>query len=110
MAGGSDKLLATVQSAKLQAQLSAQQIPVRISADAGAFLCEETLYVLETMKMKYASIKMVVFVHLPPYGSNLSYGNEVRSCDNELLYEFADLLLNNVKNLSQENQLKSEQL
>lgn len=103
--GGQDQLAATIQAARLHAVLAAEQLPMRISQDAGGFICEETLYVLETIKMQHASLKTVVFVHLPPYGTSLTFRQETRICDKTLLSEFAGALLAHVKNISRQGRL-----
>ena len=72
-------------------QQLAAKYPVGLSADAGGFLCEETLYTLEELRLAYGDLKMTLFVHLPPYGTILNDG-ETR-CDDELLSAFAHDLI-----------------
>ncbi len=81
----------------LHQQLADQGIPIRVSQDAGQFLCEETLYCLEHFKQQVDSLELVTFVHLPPFGSELQYLHQNRTCDKELLSDFANRLLNCVK-------------
>jgi pyroglutamyl-peptidase len=52
--------------------LSRQGFPVRISEHAGQYLCEETLYSLETLRRRINPKTAVAFCHVPPLGSTLS--------------------------------------
>jgi pyroglutamyl-peptidase len=73
--------------------LAAQGIPVRLSVDAGAYLCEELLYTLEEFKEAEPAIAQVLFVHVPPYGTTLQWQGTARECDEALLLEFGEALL-----------------
>jgi pyroglutamyl-peptidase len=86
--GGPPSLESTINTSALHKRLEDQQIPIRISADAGQFLCEETLYCLEHLKTQYDSLRTVVFVHLPPFGTSLTYRGEGRVVDTDLLEDF----------------------
>ncbi len=90
--GAPDSLETTIDATGLHDALKEAQIPVRISSDAGGFLCEETLYVLETMKQQHPMLETVVFIHLPPFGTQLTYRGEQRTCDEVILSDFANLL------------------
>ena len=91
--GGSAALQSTVNASALRTRLLDQQIPIRISADAGQFLCEETLYCLEHLKTQYDSLRTVVFVHLPPFSTPLTYRGEARIADEDLLEDFVGRLV-----------------
>jgi pyroglutamyl-peptidase len=69
----------------------AEQFPVKLSDDAGSFLCEETLYTLEELRLGTSDLQLTLFVHLPPYGSLLSDGETL--CDDNLLSKFAHHLI-----------------
>jgi len=97
--GAPDSLHATIDSAALHRALKAEQIPVRISNDAGGFLCEETLYVLEMMKLQRPVVETVVFVHLPPFGTELVYQGKPCTCEAVILSDFANRLLASVEEL-----------
>lgn len=73
--------------------LSERGAPVRVSTDAGAFLCEELLYTLESMRDTQPTLNTVLFVHVPPFGTALEFRGRQRVCDEALLLEFAGLLL-----------------
>lgn len=73
--------------------LTALDIPVRVSTDAGAFLCEELLYTLEGLRAAQDTRDTVLFVHVPPFGTALEFRGRQRVCDEALLLEFANLLL-----------------
>jgi pyroglutamyl-peptidase len=73
--------------------LSAQGIPVRLSEDAGAYLCEELLYTLEEFKETEPAINQVLFVHVPPWGTPLQWQGKARVCDEALLQEFGEAML-----------------
>ncbi len=77
----------------LQEALAARGIASILSADAGGFLCEELLYTLEGLRDLYDFLKSVVFVHLPPYGTELQYKGQPHVCDEALLVDFAHNLL-----------------
>ncbi len=79
--------------------LIAQGVPVRVSTDAGAFLCEELLYTLEGLRATQDTLETVLFVHVPPFGTALEFRGQQRVCDEALLLEFASLLLASVMTL-----------
>ncbi len=84
---------ASIDAGFLQRGLSAYGYPVRISTDAGQFLCEETLYVLETLKDAFDTLHRVVFCHVPPYGTELYHSGKAVPCDPPLLADFARRLV-----------------
>jgi pyroglutamyl-peptidase len=90
---GPDTRPASAPCSTLCSRLSQAGYPVQLSSDAGAYLCEETLYTLETFKEQHPSLKTVIFVHLPPFGSDLILRGESRQCDEALLVEFSQQLL-----------------
>ncbi len=90
---GPDFYRATVNADLIQQTLLSQEIPIRISEDAGQFLCEETLYCLETLKLSKTGLEKVIFTHLPPYGTRVTYRNELREADNSLLKDFVERLV-----------------
>lgn len=51
--------------------LSRNGFPVRISEHAGQYLCEETLYSLETLRRSINPKITVAFCHVPPLGTTL---------------------------------------
>jgi pyroglutamyl-peptidase len=53
-------------------QLNRQGFNVRVSARAGQYLCEETLYSLETLRRRMTTKPAVAFCHVPPLGSLLN--------------------------------------
>ena len=53
-------------------QLNRQGFNVRVSARADQYLCEETLYSLETLRRRMATKPTVAFCHVPPLGSLLN--------------------------------------
>ena len=90
---------ATISAQPLQQRLLDLGYPIRISDDAGAFLCEETLYCLELLKQEFDCIKTVTFVHLPPFETVLADNSESGICDTKYLQTFASALLANVRNI-----------
>lgn len=97
--GGQHRIEATIDAGFLHGRLTEAGFPVRISRDAGAFLCEETLYTLEMLRRRHARLRTVVFVHLPPFGTLLRVGGEQRHCGEELLTEYSEVLLEAVHEL-----------
>lgn len=79
--------------------LKPEVLPVRISQDAGKFLCEETLFVIEELKTKYDEIKLVVFAHLPPYGSSMELLGQQQTCDESVYRRFGIQFYNAVLKL-----------
>ncbi len=50
--------------------LEKKDFPVQVSRDAGQYLCEETLYSLETLRESHKEMT-VAFFHVPPLGSTV---------------------------------------
>lgn len=97
--GGEHRIAASIDAGSLRGRLAEAGFPVRISTDAGGFLCEETLYTLELLRRDHARLRTVVFVHLPPFGTPVNVGNDRRLCDEELLVEYSEILLEAVHDL-----------
>jgi pyroglutamyl-peptidase len=53
-------------------QLTRLGYSVRVSEHAGQYLCEETLYSLETLRRRVSPQTTVAFCHVPPLGSMLN--------------------------------------
>jgi pyroglutamyl-peptidase len=71
VADGPDQLPASIDCDKLARMLSARGYPVRVSTNAGRYLCEETLYTLEYLKSTRKLPATVSFCHVPPLGTTL---------------------------------------
>jgi len=99
---GHATLEASFDARRLHEKLIRADFPVRVSRDAGGFLCEETLYLLETLKASHSVLKTVVFVHLPPWGTRLERESREATCDENLLAEFSQRLLEAVLDLHRE--------
>lgn len=96
-----DILTATIDAESLLEWINQDNdIPIKISSDAGGFICEETLYTLERLKVSSPQLSSVVFVHLPPFGSSLVYLGKQRKCDEILLSDFTRRLIDGILNLS----------
>lgn len=102
-AEGPTRIEATLDAGALLPRLLQAGFPVRVSADAGGFLCEETLYILELLKLRHHALKTVAFVHLPPYGSKLHYKGVDAICNDALLSEFARVLVDSVTKVHHES-------
>ena len=72
--------------------------PVQVSSDAGQFLCEETLYTLESLRHIHEQLQHVVFIHVPPFGTTLT-GTGQRSSDTGFYEAFGQYLINTVKEM-----------
>lgn len=99
VAGASDEPAlrhASIDAEAVKARLQGDGFPVQISNDAGQFLCEQTLYVLEGLRAAHAPATTVAFAHVPPYQTELEVRQTRRSCDETLLAEFARALLASV--------------
>lgn len=91
---GPQERLSSFACEPLRQALAAQDIPIRLSDDAGAYLCEELLYTLEEFRDAHAGLARVLFVHVPPFGTPLSYRGKQQTCSEELLEDFGLALLN----------------
>lgn len=80
---------------KLASGSSMGTFPVRRSRSAGGFLCEETFYMIEGFKEQYDRLTDVLFVHLPPYGSDLTIDGKGVNCDEDILARFGQALFEN---------------
>lgn len=69
--GGEGLVAATAPFAKIARALSQKGYRIRISADAGRYLCEETLYTLEHLKSSKEFDGTVMFCHVPPLGDQI---------------------------------------
>lgn len=94
--GGEDRVNASIDAMALRRRLALHRFPIRVSSDAGAYLCEETLYTLEHLKQRHTSLAKVVFVHLPPFDSAFSMGGKTVICNEAILQEFAATLIDAV--------------
>ncbi|MCB1693434.1 MAG: hypothetical protein KDI19_11765, partial [Pseudomonadales bacterium] len=88
---------ASIDARAIQRPLVGEGYPVRISSDAGAFLCEETLYTLERLRGRHETLRTVIFVHLPPHGTTVRVNGQEMACDEALLSRFAESLIRAVR-------------
>ena len=93
---GPDIVRSSFDHLALQKILLAKGFPVRRSLSAGGFICEETLYIIEKLRLRTPSVKAVVFVHLPPWGTAIYTGESRRVCETDLLGSFGIQLVNAV--------------
>ncbi|MBD3648125.1 MAG: hypothetical protein HUJ31_11895 [Pseudomonadales bacterium] len=96
---GPEIVNAGIDAGRLQEQLREGGAPVRVSRDAGGFLCEQTLYTLELLRRQQKHLKTVVFVHLPPWGTELEYQNETVTCDETVLRDFSISLFEAIRDI-----------
>jgi pyrrolidone-carboxylate peptidase len=68
---GPGQLPASIDAERFARVLSAKGYPVRVSTDAGRYLCDETLYTLEYLKGGKKIDGAVLFCHVPPLDSHL---------------------------------------
>lgn len=90
---GPSQRSASIRTETILSTLSRYGFPIRLSTDAGGFLCEETMFTVEALKEKFSQIRTVIFVHLPPFDSGLIYRQQQRNCDASLLADFSKQLL-----------------
>jgi len=90
---GPQERLSSFASGAVCEALAAQGIPIRLSVDAGAYLCEELLYTLEEFREAQSGNLRVLFVHVPPFGTLLRYKGEEQTCSEALLDDFGLALL-----------------
>lgn len=97
--GGPDLRVASIDASGVHQDLVEQDIPIRVSEDAGQFLCEETLYCLETLKEQQLGLNKVTFTHLPPYGTKIHYRGEDKFVNEPLLADYVQRLVKAVNNV-----------
>jgi pyroglutamyl-peptidase len=88
VADGPDSLRITAPLGEIRQGLLDRGVPVLLSVDAGSYLCEETLFLLEHRFKNQTSGNLALFVHLPPFGSSLLFKGSERQCREDLLLEF----------------------
>jgi pyroglutamyl-peptidase len=88
-ADGPDEYQATIDAESLVKALGDNAGPVRISTNAGQYLCEEALYTLEYLKAQNRITGDVLFCHVPPLGARID-GREV---DAAYVQRFVERLL-----------------
>jgi pyroglutamyl-peptidase len=64
--GGPHELRTSLDASKFARKLKARGFPVRVSGNAGRYLCEEMLYSLEYWKSSDSPKATVLFCHVPP--------------------------------------------
>ena len=97
--GGPEVRMTTLAAKPLQQYIADMDIPIHISEDAGQFLCEETLYSLETLKTEFDFLDTVSFTHVPPFGTSVPYEGKQRRVDETLLKDFVNRLVDGINNL-----------
>ena len=105
---GPSVVFASINAQEIRDQLVHQDIPIRVSHDAGQFLCEETLYSLEILKQETPELETVIFVHLPPFGTSLEYRGINRSVDESLLQDFVEKIVAAVQHQHSKSSLQRE--
>jgi pyroglutamyl-peptidase len=94
--GGPAAMIATINAMAIQRNLAGKGYPIRISKNAGQFLCEETLYVLEQLKQAHETLTKVIFCHVPPFGTTIHIKGKAGICNAVTLKQFANNLLDEV--------------
>ena len=90
--GPSERYLGT-DVKELQAFLVQERYPTIVSSDAGQYLCEETIFTLEGLRVTYEEVQRVYFCHLPPYGTEIRVANEMVKVDAVVLKGFVAKLI-----------------
>ncbi len=85
---GPDVRYSSAPASTVQRLMWQQGWPMRVSSDAGQYLCEETLYNLESLKALHTSIKIASFIHVPPFGTPVWFKGRQQPCDCNLLSVF----------------------
>lgn len=86
---GPVEFAATIDAKALAAELERAGFPMRISTNAGQYLCEEALYTLEYLKAEREIAVSVMFCHVPPLGAELNGAN----VDAAYVQKFVETLL-----------------
>jgi pyroglutamyl-peptidase len=90
--GPSERYLGT-DVKELEAFLVQERYPTIVSSDAGQYLCEETIFTLEGLRVTYEEVQRVYFCHLPPYGTEIRVANEMVKIDAVVLKGFVAKLI-----------------
>src|SRR5687768_14463650 len=90
VADGPEQFAASTNCQALWEKLAEAGYPVRLSSNAGRYLCEECLYSLEYLKVKNQFAGQVMFCHVPPLGARVAG----RVVDVEYVQQFVLDLLN----------------
>ena len=77
----------------LHSFLAQRNFPVRISEDAGQYLCEETIYALSDLQKAFIELERVFFCHVPPYGTSVEMAGNETVVDEFLLQEYVRSVL-----------------
>ena len=78
---------------ELHGFLSERNFPVRISDDAGQYLCEETIYKLSELQKASVELEKVFFCHVPPYGTSIEMAGHETEVNAVLLREYVRSVL-----------------
>ena len=97
---GSDHHICEIDADSLCIDLVKRGYPAQKSDDAGAFICEEALYFLESLRRSSGRKMRVVFCHLPPFGTELQVADQPVVCDQPLLNNFVSDLLQTLTAMS----------
>jgi pyroglutamyl-peptidase len=71
VADGPRERRSTADAQALKGALLGKGQVVRVSTNAGRYLCEECLYTIEHLKATHPEVRMVMFTHVPPLGTRL---------------------------------------
>lgn len=71
VADGPGEFQSTIEADRMARALAGKGYPIRVSNNAGRYLCEECLYSLEYLKAAKQVKGTVQFSHVPPLGMNL---------------------------------------
>jgi pyroglutamyl-peptidase len=84
---GKSQLSATLDCQALANRLKKKGYPVRVSDNAGRYLCEETLYSLESLR-KQDDALTVSFCHVPPLGTTITEKGEKGDSEKTITSEY----------------------
>lgn len=90
---GVEVYLSTAPLLSLAVELEDAGFPTRVSVDAGQYLCEEMLYVMERARKGEGAPAMVVFAHMPPLGQPVYMDGQVVRMTPDLAESFVRALL-----------------
>lgn len=90
--GGPDLLGSNFALDKVLPALEKTGVPVRLSGNAGQFLCDETVYTLEHLRRSRGGFECAFF-HVPALGSKIEVAGKEIECSRELLRGFVEALV-----------------
>ena len=90
---GPNQLFLETDVLELHSYLSQRNFPVRVSEDAGQYLCEEAIFALASLRNTFTELEKVFFCHVPPFGTLVEVDGSETLVDERLLQGYVRAVL-----------------